>query len=108
MTVWQTALIVGIIALATFAERALAFLVFPEHRPTPGFVVYFGKVLPFAITGLLVVYCLKDMSLTAWPFGLPEIIGVGVVAVLYLSIKNSLVAIAAGTIVYMVLVQAVF
>ncbi|MFV0412815.1 MAG: branched-chain amino acid transporter permease [Oscillospiraceae bacterium] len=108
MTVWQTAFIVGIMALATFAERALAFVVFPEHRLTPGFVVYVGKVLPFAITGLLVVYCLKDMSLAAWPFGLPEIIGVGVVAGLYLTVKNSLVAIATGTVVYMVLVQAVF
>ncbi len=108
MNTWQTALTVGIFALATLATRALPFLAFPPGRPTPRYVVYLGRVLPFAITAMLVVYCLKDAALAAPPHALPEFIAIAVVAGLFLIFKNSLLAIAAGTVLYMVLVQAVF
>ncbi|MDL2293294.1 AzlD domain-containing protein [Ruminococcaceae bacterium OttesenSCG-928-D13] len=108
MTPLQTLLAILIMALVTLATRALPFILFPAGRPTPRYVVYLGKVLPFAITAMLVVYCLKDVRLTAAPFGLPELIALVVVAGLFLWRKNSLLAIAAGTVLYMVLVQAVF
>lgn len=108
MTTWQAVVIVAIFALATFATRAAAFVLFPPQRPTPRYVAYLGKVLPFAITGMLIVYCLKDITPFAPPYALPELIAVAVVAGLYLAFKNSLVAIAAGTVLYMVLVQLVF
>lgn len=108
MTTWQAIVTVAIFALGTFATRALPFVLFPPQRPTPRYVVYLGRVLPFAITGMLIVYCLKDISLAAPPYALPEAIAVAVVAGVYLLSKNSLIAIATGTVLYMVLVQVVF
>lgn len=99
---------VAIFAIATLATRAAAFMLFPANRPTPQYVVYLGRVLPFAITGMLVVYCLKHITPLAYPFGLPELIAVLAVAGLYLGFKNSLLAVAGGTVLYMVLVQLVF
>ena len=69
---------------------------------------YLGHVLPAAMMGLLVVYCLKGVTLTAAPYGIPELIGVAVTAGLHLWRRNTLLSIAAGTVVYMVLVQLVF
>lgn len=108
MTSWQAAIMVAIFALTTLCIRALAFVAFPVGRPTPRYIVYLGRVLPYAITTMLVVYCLKNVSLVAAPHGIPELIGVVIVASLFLAFKNSLLAIAAGTVAYMVLVQVVF
>lgn len=79
---------------------------FPEN--TPGYIVYLGKVLPSAIIGMLVVYCLKDVEFSAAPFGLPEIIAAVSVVVLQRWKRNSLISILVGTILYMVLVRTVF
>ncbi|MDL2325425.1 AzlD domain-containing protein [Ruminococcaceae bacterium OttesenSCG-928-A16] len=108
MTPLEAVIMVALFTLATVITRVAAFALFPASRPTPHVVVYLGRVLPFAITGMLVVYCLKNVSLFAAPFGLPEGIAIAVVVVLYLGVKNSLLAIAAGTVVYMLLVQLVF
>lgn len=74
----------------------------------PGYVRYLGKVLPFAIIAMLVVYCLKGTNLLAWPYGLPELIAVAAVVALHVWKKNTLLSIGAGTVLYMVLVQFVF
>ena len=108
MTTLQAAIMVAIFALTTLATRALPFLLFPAGRPTPRFVVYLGRVLPFAITAMLVVYCLRNTAILTNPHGAPELLAVLLVAALYLLSKNSLVAIAAGTVAYMLLVQLVF
>ena len=76
----HAALTIAVIALVTAALRFLPFLLFGENRKTPPLVAYLGKVLPFAIMGMLVVYCLKGVNLTAAPFGIPEAIGCAVVA----------------------------
>ena len=99
---------IAIMALATMATRFLPFLIFGENRKTPQLVTYLGKVLPCAIMGMLVVYCLKDVSLTSAPFGLPELIGIAVVALLHIWKRNSLLSIGVGTVCYMLLVQLVF
>lgn len=108
MTTLQAVVTVAIIAVGTLITRALPFLAYPASRPTPRAVVYLGRVLPFAITAMLIVYCLKDVTPFAAPYGLPELLAIFVVALLFLVFKNSLVAIAAGTVVYMLLVQLVF
>ena len=71
-------------------------------------MTYLGKVLPFAIMGMLVVYCLKDVSLTATPFGIPEALGCLIVAALHIWKRNTLLSIAAATISYMLMVQFLF
>ena len=58
--------------------------------------------------GLLVIYCLKDVTPAAYPHGLPELIAAAIVVALQAWKRNSLLSILAGTVAYMVLVQAVF
>jgi len=108
MTVLHSALIITVVALVTIALRFLPFLIFGENRSTPPLIAHLGQVLPFAIMGMLVVYCLKDMTFTAAPFGIPEIIGCAVVAGLHMWKRNTLLSIGAGTVCYMLLVQFVF
>ena len=99
---------IAVTALVTAATRFLPFLIFGEKRKTPAIITYLGKVLPCAIMGMLVVYCLKEVSVLAYPYGLPEILGIAFVAALHLWKRNSLLSIGAGTVFYMVLVQVVF
>lgn len=104
----HSALLIAVMALVTAGLRFLPFLVFGENRKTPPLVAYLGQVLPFAIMGMLVVYCLKDVSFTAAPFGIPEIVGCAVVTLLHIWKRNTLLSIGAGTLCYMLLVQFVF
>ena len=108
MTELHDVLLVAIVALVTMLLRFLPFWIFGENRTTPPLITHLGQVLPYAIMGMLVVYCLKDMDLTAMPFGIPELIGCALVAGLHIWKRNTLLSIGAGTICYMLLVQFVF
>lgn len=101
-------LLIALVALVTIGLRFLPFLIFRENRTTPPIVAYLGQILPFAIMGMLVVYCLKDVVITTAPFGIPEFLGCAVVALLHLWKRNTLLSIGAGTLCYMLLVQFVF
>ena len=99
--------IVAVTALVTMFTRFLPFAVFGK-RPLPRVVVYLGRVLPPAIMAALVVYCLKGLDFTAYPYGMAEILSVAATAGMHLWRRNSLLSIAGGTITYMLLVQVVF
>lgn len=101
-------LLVAVVALVTILLRFLPFWIFGENRTTPPLVAYLGQVLPFAIMGMLVVYCLKDVTLTARPFGIPELLGCMVVGALHCRKRNTLLSIGAGTLCYMLLIQYIF
>ena len=101
-------LMVAVIALVTLFLRSLPFLLFGGKRKTPVFITYLSNVLPYAIMGMLVVYCLRNTNFLAAPHGLPEVIACGAVALLHLWKRNTLLNIALGTVLYMFLVQAVF
>ena len=103
----HTFLLIAVIAVVTYLLRSLPFLVF-SGRKTPAFVTYLGKVLPYAIMGMLVVYCLKDTTVLSWPYGIPELLACIVVVLLHLWRKNTSLSIAVGTACYMVLIQVVF
>lgn len=107
MTTAQSILTILAVVLATMLTRFLPFLIFPEGRTPPAAVTYLGTVLPYAVIGLLVIYCLKDAVFTSW-HGLPELISIAFIVVLHKWRKNTLLSIAAGTILYMVLVQNFF
>ena len=92
----------------TMATRFLPFLLLGDKRQTPPFISYLGKVLPYAIMGMLVVYCLKGVSLTRLSSFAPAALGVGVTAGLHLWKRNTLISIIGGTVCYMMLVQLVF
>lgn len=100
--------IIVVAALVTAATRFLPFLVFGRGKQTPDIIVYLGKVLPYAIMGMLVVYCLKDVNFLAFPHGIPELLGCVAVAVLHIWKRNTLLSIGVGTVFYMVLVQFIF
>ena len=108
MVDWHSVLIIAVASLVTIGLRFLPFLIFGENRKTPPIITYLGQVLPYAIMGMLVVYCLKDVTLTAAPFGIPQAIGCAVVAGLHIWKRNTLLSIGAGTVCYMLLVQLVF
>ncbi len=99
-------ILVAVMAMATAALRFLPFLVF--SKKTPPFIVYLGKVLPAALIGMLVIYCLKDVQVFSAPHGLPELIAGAAVVLLQAWKRNSLLSILAGTLLYMVLIQAIF
>ena len=108
MTTTQQLITILMISLGTMSMRFLPFLIFPAGKPTPKYIQYLGKVLPGAVFGMLVVYCLKNVSVTSFPFGIPELIGIAVTAALHLWKKQMILSMGAGTIVYMLLVQLVF
>jgi len=108
LTSLETLTIIGMVALGTQITRFLPFLLFARREQTHPFVAYLGRVLPYAAIGLLVVYCLKNVSLTAAPHGLPEALAILCVAALHLWKNNTLLSIGGGTIIYMLLVQTLF
>jgi len=119
MTLAQQIITAAVVVLATMLTRFLPFLIFPEGRTPPAAVTYLGTVLPYAVIGLLVVYCLRtpilafrdllsgagETSPAAW--GAPEFAAVLAVAALHRWRKNSLLSIGLGTVFYMVLKQTV-
>jgi len=108
MTVAQQLMTIAMVVLGTLITRFLPFILFPAGKPAPKYIQYLGRTLAPAVFGLLVAYCLKDVSLTAGSRGLPEAIGILVTAILHLWKRQMLISIAGGTIVYMLLVQLVF
>lgn len=97
-----------VVAVATFATRAASFLVFRKGKEIPPKVIFIGRVLPPAIIGMLVVYCLKTTAVLSYPYGLPELIAGLTVVILHVWKRNIFLSIGAGTILYMVLIQTVF
>lgn len=108
MTKLQMIITIAVVAAGTMLTRFLPFILFPSGRPTPKYIRYLGNVLPAAVFGLLVIYCLKDVSVFEGSHALPEIIAIAVTAAVHLWRRQMLLSIAAGTICYMLLIQFVF
>ncbi len=108
MTISQQIITIGLCILGTMTTRFLPFLVFNEKRTIPPVVQYLGQLLPAAVFGLLVVYCLRNVSILQGSHGLPELIAILVTAGLHLWKRQMLLSIAGGTICYMLLLHFVF
>lgn len=108
MTFTQQLVTIGMVILGTVLTRFLPFLLFPAEKPTPKYIQYLGTVLPSAVFGLLVVYCLRNVSLFTGNHGVPEAISIAVVTGLHVWKRQMLLSIAGGTVCYMLLVQLVF
>lgn len=104
----RAALMIAVIAAVTILLRFIPFLVFGGKRKTPEIINYLGKVLPCAIMGMLVVFCLKGVAPTVYPYGLPELIACIIVVALHVWKRNTLLSIVGGTACYMVMVQLIF
>ena len=108
MTILQQAITIILCALGTMLTRFLPFLVFSPKRPTPKYIQYLGKALPGAIFAMLVVYCLRNVNVLQFSYGLPELIAIALTIGLHLWKRQMLVSIAGGTVCYMLLVQIIF
>jgi branched-subunit amino acid transport protein AzlD len=104
----QLVLFFGVVVLGTQLARVLPFLIFPDNKEIPKYVKYLADILPFTIIGMLVVYCLKDVSFIQSPFAIPEVISLMVIVLLHVWKKNTLLSIGGGSLLYMMLVQYVF
>ena len=102
---WSAVLVsAGVTALIRF----LPFWVFRGGRSVPPMVEKLGRVLPYAIMGMLVVYCLKGVGFAALDGWLPSLLACLVTGGLYVWKRNTLLSIVCGTVCYMLLVQLVF
>lgn len=105
MSLWQGVVTVLMAVLGTVITRFLPFVLFPESKRPPRLVEYLGNMLPYAMTGLLVVYSLKDVRWDGGTWGMPEASAIAVVVIMHLWRRNMLLSIAVGTAFYMALVQ---
>lgn len=108
MTVPQQIITIALCVAGTMLTRFLPFLVFSPKKETPRYIQYLGKALPCSIFGMLVIYCLKNVSVFSGSHGLPELIAIAVTIALHLWRKQMLLSIAGGTACYMLLVQFLF
>ena len=108
MTLTQQLITIAMIVLGTALTRYLPFMLFPAGKQTPPYVRYLGKVLPSAVFGLLVIYCLRNVNVHGGTYGIPELLAITLVIVLHLWKRQMLLSIAGGTIFYMILVQTLF
>lgn len=107
MTQAQRVATIIIVIFGTILTRFLPFIIFPENKKTPKIIIYLGNVLPYAITGLLVIYCLKDAVFSKY-HSFPELIAITAVIIIHKWKKNTLLSIGIGTITYMILLQNIF
>lgn len=103
----QTFLTILAVAAGAMLTRFLPFFLFPESKEPPKTVLYLGRVLPPAVMGLLVVYCIRHVSVLKTPYGIPEFISMGVIVLLHKRKRNVLLSIGGGTAMYMFLVQVI-
>lgn len=108
LTPMQTLTMILAVALGCQLMRFLPFILFPEGKEIPGTVLYLGRVLPPAMIGFLVIYCIKGISLLNSPYGIPELASLAVVFLLQHLRGNVMLSIAGGTALYMFLMQVVF
>ena len=103
----RAAALIAVCAGVTMLLRFLPFLVFGGKKEVPGYITYLSGVLPYAIMGMLVVYCLKDVP-GSGHYGIPELIAILFIVALHKWKKSTLLSIGGGTVLYMVLVQTIF
>ncbi len=107
MTTTQSVITILVVVFGTMVTRFLPFLIFPETKTPPPYITYLGKVLPYAVIGLLVVYCLKDAVFSKF-HSFPEFIATCFIVLIHRWKKNTLLSIGGGTVLYMILVQTCF
>ena len=101
-------IIIVIMGLVTLAARIVPMLIFGRDEKVPDYIMYLGRTVPYTAMGLLIVYCLRDISFASAPHALPEIIAMAVVIGSYLWKRNSILSVVVGTALYMFWVQVVF
>lgn len=91
-------------SLVTIFLRFAPFLFVKGKMISPQ-IQSLSSALPYAVMGMLVVYCLRDTSFIQPPYGLYETLALGVTTMIHIWKRNTLVSIITGTIFYMILIQ---
>ncbi|WP_157150241.1 branched-chain amino acid transporter permease [Brachyspira sp. SAP_772] len=97
-----------VVVFATAILRLLPFIIIRKSIAERRYIQYLGDIIPYAMIALLVIYCIKDINIIKFPYGLPEIISIIVVAIFQIIKRNVLISIGLGTVIYMFLVQVIF
>lgn len=105
MTTTKLCIAIALMAAITFCTRLFPFVVFGRGEKPAPIIMYLGKYLPPALITAIVVYCFKDISFFSGAHGIPEILSAAVVIALHYKFRNTMLSIAAGTILYMVLLR---
>lgn len=100
--------IILVMGAVTLATRILPVLVFGSGKQVPDYILYLGKVVPYTAMGLLIVYCLRDVSVLTAPHALPELLALALVTGTYLWKRNTIFSVVLGTAAYMLMVQMIF
>ncbi|MBD7910913.1 MULTISPECIES: AzlD domain-containing protein [Clostridium] len=108
LTPIQILITINVIAFGTIITRFLPFIIFRDNKKMPKYIEYLGDILPYSVISLLVIYCLKSVSLTSSPYSLPELLSIITIVALHKWKNSTLLSIAGGTIIYMILVQCIF
>jgi branched-subunit amino acid transport protein AzlD len=108
MSLSQQIITIAMVVLGTMITRFLPFILFPAGKSTPKYIQYLGQVLAGAIFGMLMIYCLKNVSIFSGSHGIPEMIAIVLVIIVHKAKRNMLLSIASGTLVYMLMVQLIF
>lgn len=102
----QAIILIAVATIATFLTRSLPFIFLNKHRSNK-YIVYLGKVLPFSIIGLLMIYSVKEINFMVMPFALPEIIAIVATALIHRFFRNNLISIGLGTAIYLIIVNII-
>ena len=105
MTLTEQIITIGMVVLGTMITRFLPFLLFPAGKPVPKYVQYLGKALPSAVFGLLVIYCLKGPLTVLDTETIAAAIAIAGIVILHLWKRNTLLSVAAGTVLYMIFIR---
>lgn len=98
----------SMIMIGTAFLRFLPFIIINKSLSESKYIKFLGKMLPYSMISLLVIYCLKDINILKFPYAIPELISIAVIIILHILKRNVLLSIGAGTIIYMFLVQVIF
>lgn len=107
MTTVEFLITAGALALGTILTRFLPFILFPDHKPIPGWIRFLADRLPYASIGMLVVYALKDTPISRAPYGAYEALSLGVIALIHMWKRNTLLSIGIGVATYLIFVNFV-
>lgn len=108
MTNLQLIAMIAVAGACTFATRLCPFLLFGGKKEVPSVIRYLGNILPVAIIGILIIYCLRDFVSGDGNYITAQLIAVALTAAVHIWKKNTLFSIAVGTIGYMLMIHFIF
>ena len=97
-----------IIVFSTVIIRFLPFIIIRKSIAERKYIKFLGDMMPYSMIALLVIYCLKEVNLIKYPYGIPELISIAIIIILHIIKRNVLISIGVGTVIYMILVQTIF